>query len=711
MRPTRIREIKMAKKTITKEDQQKEIKGLQKETFVAVSKVAKVPTTATSGTPIKRTDAVSQVKKPVPEVEIKQILQQMQLTTRTKYVNAVVKRIPKTELEVEQSIHSQLKLPYSPQLLGTVHFYDKTIAIVQGNSYKLEVRQTIPNATLTWTCDDKDEIVTVSDSGIVKTKNITGQRHAATITVTREGGKDTCTVWVVDKFIADATGVGTGIDVTKAQAFADKELKKSPVFDMDLIYAMNLWGQREDTNTRFNTEAGTTIKETIKEFNNAATVTASMPLVFSAKVDVSFKSASSSVRTSGFTRAQAQVRTRNDFLRDVNPGRLKEYITDNFKKDLLSRTAADMVNTYGTHVVANCFYGGVVQLDFTTASSTITSASDLKIHVEAKAFGMDAKNTTEFKNQQKDFTDHSVFSIYVDGGALGATNLDGFYNNFAKWEREVKNGYLNVLCGADGYDENFLIPLWKIAEQVSSAKAIAIKNETDNRIIACETLLNNMKVSTPFLTDITVHNTMGTMGASLPLPPEGVIAGYTHAVLRNFTDMKNDKAYLESESTPPDKLIFGFNSVGIAGAALGTAPYITSTYYKAQQLLGMTTYENAIRNLWVADELRGFALIAQGYKRSSNPIARSSTSGLLYLYYKTAESHTDEAIDFIGGFTTSSSNTLPPLPLANAQGRWFWVGRYLSQTQNSPAKLYASFNLTSISNQYSCLLIHVSKIS
>ena len=619
------------------------------------------------------------------EKEISEIRKVLQNRTITR--DAGVKSLPYSDIAISKVIvpgmiaKDAMAKKIKEFAFGLISFYDEMIVMEKNASLMLGdyYRKGVGVKTITFESSNT-EFVSVDSEGWVSGR----KRGGATITATTNIGEVACLdVYVVDKFIAN-TSIGLGIDVTTAEAFSAKALKKSPVFDIDLMNARNLWRKMEDTVTRIRTASGKTREEAVKEFNTRNTVSASMPFAFSARLDVNFKSNTSSIQTSGFTRSNVQVRTRNEYLNDVNPSRLKGYITDNFKKDLQSKDAVYMVNTYGTHVVVNCFYGGIIQLNFTTASSTLTSTKDLEIHVEAKAYGIGVKSTNEFKDMQKNFTEHSEFEIYVDGGALGSNNIDSFNTQYKKWEREIIDGYKNVMCGIDDYGEEYLIPLWKIAEQVNPAKANAIKTETDNRMSNCEAKLITKITPPPIVTALEVKNAIYRVY-------EGIKSPCTHIVLAKGTERINDKAtvdaYLKAtvdayRNQKTCEINSSLTNYILDANKGGTLASPIQIFYAAKQT---TNYKNdgAISDIVVCKSKSnvpsGYIVVSSNLNESAQ-IGEFKNSKYEYSPYgedirlacKKAISDSSWVIDFIGGFYFDNAS-VPALPPNDSFGKWEWV--------------------------------------
>ena len=423
--------------------------------------------------------------KRATQTETQQQQEQPQEQPQTQKPQALQQQIQKpeiTEMSVVKTADS--KVFRTKAISGDLEKYfilsDRIVLLKKNNGLKLEIRSFYKGKPITWKSSNT-AVVTIDQSGNVTAKNIAGQSQVATITATSGEITDECTVYVVDKLIADETAIGKGIDITAAEAFSFKEMKKSPIFDMDLIYARNLWGTSPMNNKEeFNDITSASASQTIKEFNSKNKVSYSG--VFSASAEVNYKSSNSTMKAAGFTRIQSQIRTKDHYLKELNLSRLKEFLTETFISDLKTKDAAYMINMYGSHVVAQCYYGGVVQLDFVTSSYKQIDTKEINTRVKASAFGIGAQTDDTWKTEQQNFESNTDFHYYVDGGILGATNLIQFQQYYQGWVKGLKEGKLNVVCGFDEFDEaRTMFPLWDIAKLVNPAKAEAINTEFNNR--------------------------------------------------------------------------------------------------------------------------------------------------------------------------------------------------------------------------------------
>jgi len=373
---------------------------------------------------------------------------------------------------------------------GHFQILDKIVVmLVSPYAERLKVEEYKPSK-LKWT-SNKPNIVSVDD-GEITAKALGGP---VTITATNEAGhKETCDVYVVKEKIAGKTALGMGIDITQARAFTEGELKKSPVFEMDVIIVKDKFYESTKVNrpVAYFTESGASVSEVIKSFNNKTSV--KYTGAFSVSADFSFSSGSTEKRTAAYTRSKAEVRTKTESITDKNLSRLKEFVTNDFREDLETKNAAWLVTTYGSHVIADCYYGGMVLIDFSTESLTKTSYMNINAQVEAKVYGVNAKTDNDYKEQQSEFSTKTTMRVFNDGGMLDNVPLEEFLPEYNKWKNGILNGTTkSSLCGFDRFNETeTMFPLWEIAKLFNPTKAAAIKAEFDKRYEACGAKIDGM---------------------------------------------------------------------------------------------------------------------------------------------------------------------------------------------------------------------------
>jgi len=317
----------------------------------------------------------------------------------------------------------------------------------------------------------------------------------ATITAKAGAYKDECTVYVIKEFITSTTAVGKAIDITTAAMVSSAYLNfTKPVYEVDLMKAMGKWEESTTLSNyeRFEAAAGTTVSKMVKQVNSNNKVGYN-GFGFSGSVQANYSAGSSETRSTAFVRAQAQVRVKDENIKGgINLKTLDMFVTDEFRNDLKSKSASDIIKAYGTHVIAHCYWGGVIQLDFSSSSKQLTNTTRLEIIVKASAFGVSGSSGNATAQEKSEFSSNSTYEMERYGGkSFGKPTVEGFYNGYSSWVNSV--GTDPVVCGIDDFNElRNMIPIWKIAEQIDPYKAGLIEKEFHNRLAGNGTMIGKI---------------------------------------------------------------------------------------------------------------------------------------------------------------------------------------------------------------------------
>jgi hypothetical protein len=244
--------------------------------------------------------------------------------------------------------------------------------------------------------------------------------------------------------------------------------------------------------------------------------------------------------------------------------------------------------------------------------------------------------------------------------------VDQFNENYSSWVSSIKSGGKEVVCGIDRFNESEnMLPLWEIVKKIDADKGAAVKAEFDKRLAACNTTLNNIKLYTPVMVDMTVIGQKGGSMKAIPAPNN-------HAVLKGYTNMDNSKEFFEGSSNIPNLLD--------ANDGAGSKTQYVHIFYKTEQMI--SGYDGKA----IADII----LLNGGSNGKNQPPKTPSgytlfrydlnagcgsggDSDYLYLAYKKATASDIYVIDFIGGNVLSARNYPNPPAAANGNEKWEWV--------------------------------------
>jgi len=310
---------------------------------------------------------------------------------------------------------------------------------------------------------------------------------------------------------------------------------------------------------------------------------------------------------------------------------------------------------FGTHVIAHCYWGGLLQADFISTSTLTTSSESIEATIKASAFGVSASNSTVTATERKDFEQNTTYEMERYGGkAFGNPSVKDLLKGYQGWVNSVSNE--PTVCGIDEFNELVnMLPIWEIAKVFNPTKAADIYKEFEYRLTTCNQTLNDITIYQPVVTDIRVQGQKSGVVTTIP-------AQYNHAVLTEAN--KNNHAKAIEASTDKTNAYFLDCNKG-----KGEAEYV-QIFYNTKQI---QNYKGEAISDIVVVKGKNTAPPA-GYTK--NPYDLNAGCGgdsdFLYLAYKKATSNNDEVIDFIGGYYFDSTN-LPAAPANDSSGRWEYV--------------------------------------
>jgi hypothetical protein len=158
------------------------------------------------------------------------------------------------------------------------------------------------------------------------------------------------------------------------------------------------------------------------------------------------------------------VRVSDEYIDEVRLDDLKKYVKGSFKANIKLLSAAELIRTYGTHVIAHCYWGGIANLDFISTSSMTTSSTRVEVVAKASAFGVSAKSDNVSETEKSDFKENSSLKMSAYGGnGLAAVTVEQFLQRYQGWVNSIKSGGKGVVCGINPFNETQnMLPIWEI---------------------------------------------------------------------------------------------------------------------------------------------------------------------------------------------------------------------------------------------------------
>jgi hypothetical protein len=338
-----------------------------------------------------------------------------------------------------------------------------------------------------------------------------GQNYSAGDSFTVTGNTIFVAQWVAIK--PSETYLTFGYDVINSGFINGGEVKKTmPVLSLSKLNAANMIVQRDTTASKFSTIAGESIKEFYDDVGSSISAGVDFK-IFSGKVSVEFQKSDFTNTTHRYAKGIARHVIREEYLSSVAPSQLRNYLDDDFITAINNESADYILDHYGTHLIARCYWGGSAEFNYSYYGTTLNSASKVAAAVEEKYKAVSAGGSVSASTTVKELDNNSSFKYHTIGGnTTSFTNLDSFLTGYSTWVASIDKS-TNELCGIDNFQQSF-VPIWDLVED--SAKANAIKDKFTERALKQGSILDkdwlNVKSTT------VTYNTAGTQ----TFPP------YTH---------------------------------------------------------------------------------------------------------------------------------------------------------------------------------------
>ena len=523
--------------------------------------------------------------------------------------------------------------------------YSNTLKVIAGNTSK---------QTLLWSSSNTN-VVTVDTSG-----NCTGgKKGIADIIVKTADGKQqaSCKVYVYTDII---TSLGRGINIVDSEAIISDYIRmNNPVIDIDMLNAMGQVKQEDDPYQDIDATVRSSVLEMVNSFSQKSS--ASYDGLFSASVDVNYDTTTTTKKTSKFVKVEGYRRIRTESIMNTNPTYLKTFLTEQFIIDCNNKTADELLDIYGSHIIAECCWGGKAIANAMYTGSRVIENKTLEVTAKASFGGFKTDNETTRKEDKDYFIENTTEKISAWGGnEMTGLSWEEFASRYKTWFDSITNKTACV-CGLkkDFNESSNMIPLWKFVEVVSSSKATAVealfRKICSDRGIA----LKGFKIYHPVVTSLSLfYDNRASAG-----PYKTVQTGFTHAVLKNPLDRDND-----AENVNDKDYATGNTDEDKRGKFMDILRGSTGwmyMFYEAKYSL-----KNRISEIVM---LKGKdAKTPAGYTKMPTDLNSGNKGTASYLAYKPATSSDEYVIDFIGGQCLKNSS-LTGFPSAESDGKWEWL--------------------------------------
>ena len=324
--------------------------------------------------------------------------------------------------------------------------------------------------------------------------------------------------------------LGYGYNILTAAFYNHKDIKTShPVIDMDSlvkqdkVYVENKSSQHVDSVTFVSSSA----REYSEHFASAAKIKAKF--AFTGSFEASFKMNRTTQMNSNqkLITTQALLETQNDYILDVDAKLLADNVTSTFKKAVSEKTAKDLIDLYGTHVLSNISLGGRFDLNYLYTRTETSQSTDIVVSAQASyrnisgnASGTDSTDKTEIDTHSK------LYAKSYGGSVVGdRTTVKAAIESYKEWSAGVENGKVTLVNASE------VIPLWDIVaklEDVENAaeKSAAIKQYFDESVDQISGEFKETINAPIYISDVYVGYGKSSSEAKNMLRDKGVTEGH-----------------------------------------------------------------------------------------------------------------------------------------------------------------------------------------
>jgi hypothetical protein len=264
----------------------------------------------------------------------------------------------------------------------------------------------------------------------------------------------------------------------------------APVLDYNAMRSAGVVQVTNVNTSDTNNVSGNSKEDYSKSLNVDLSVSGSYG-AFSGSVSSHFGTSSSSSITNAYNTIQSRIRMTGVRVLSsyvATPTTLRQYLT------AAAKAAIDGTNTaftspstlfaaYGTHVLVWGYYGGRLDYNVVTNTSTYTGSTSISACVTAGYDGgigkVDASASSSFSSDYSNFTNASHTTLNLIGGQSQFGVSDFNSTNFDNWVADFKNPDDQVLCDFETTNGTSLLPIWALCDTSTAAgqaRQSALKN-------------------------------------------------------------------------------------------------------------------------------------------------------------------------------------------------------------------------------------------
>lgn len=279
--------------------------------------------------------------------------------------------------------------------------------------------------------------------------------------------------------------LGYGYDVINSSYINRSDVKIShPILDQrkmaqDAVVVSEAIAGKQD----FQMFAGSNLTQFYKDRNAGMSVNLDYSWVlFSGKFSLEFSVAINENRidSNSYIRGRSYRYTQDDYIKGATPQKLAAYLTNDFISVLQTKTASQILDQYGTHVLVRYYKGGSLEFNYAYNGKNLSNddTRQLKSALQASYKGITGEisgSATEI-SERRELEENSIFHYYTYGGKpIDAFTVQELKKSYGDWLNSIADNA--DICGIGDFNQS-LIPLWELAA-ANGASSIAQKLENE----------------------------------------------------------------------------------------------------------------------------------------------------------------------------------------------------------------------------------------
>jgi hypothetical protein len=91
-------------------------------------------------------------------------------------------------------------------------------------------------------------------------------------------------------------------------------------------------------------------------------------------------------------------------------------LTDTFRTEIDSRSAAQLINDYGTHLMTRVYWGGEAEFNYSYTGTNLATTADIKAALNASYGGGSGSASVDLKEKVDELNTNSTFTSSSRGG-------------------------------------------------------------------------------------------------------------------------------------------------------------------------------------------------------------------------------------------------------------------------------------------------------